>query len=99
MKNHLKTIFKESITAVITFQVIILRNVPGVGGKCNFISRNLGHKELIKVRASITVSFFPGSFAENQLRYYKSLMGVVCHLFIFLDLKANRRGCGEGERG
>ena len=73
MKNLMKTIFKESVTTVITCQVIILQKVRDVGGKSNFISRNLGHKELSNIRTSITVQFFPGSFVENQLRYYKSL--------------------------
>ena len=79
MKNHFKTIFQESIMAVITCQVIILPKVRDVGCNCNYV---ISYQEIWVIRNLSILglpsqfSFFLGSFVENQLRYYKSLQQV-----------------------
>ena len=66
LKSQNFTIFKKSMTIIITFQVKILPNVRVKGSKYNFLSRNLGHKELINNKVSITFQLFPGKTLKIQ---------------------------------
>ena len=66
LKSQNFTIFKKSMTIIITFQVKILPNVRVKGSKYNFLSRNQGHKELINNKVFITFRLFPGKTLKIQ---------------------------------
>ena len=65
-KSQNFTIFKKSMTTIITFQVKILPNVRVARSKYNFLSRNLGHKELIN-KTSITFWLFSWQNIKNTI--------------------------------
>ena len=58
LKSEKLTIFKKSMTTIITFKVKILPYARDMGSNCNFLPRNLGHKELKNNKASITIQLF-----------------------------------------
>ena len=66
------------------------------GRQCNFISRNLGHKERISIKASITVQFFSWQFCWKSIEILQKFIMGVTNIYFFASKDKEE---GMRERG